>query len=117
MKDEGGRMKKARRRPSVGRWTAALLLLLPVWAGAQTPAPLLRQTFEDDAGGGQAMGPTAKVAVTHEAANVKEGKGALQFDYAVEKGGMNVLLLPTPNGALAKMKSLRFWIKSGQATS
>jgi hypothetical protein len=105
-------------RRSYCLWAAVPALLIPVWAGAQTPAPLLHQTFEEDAGGWQPIpGTTAKVAVTHEAANVKEGKGALQFDYTVEKGGITAMLLPTPNALLAKMKSLRFWVKSGQATS
>ncbi|HLK61347.1 MAG TPA: hypothetical protein VKU00_32655 [Chthonomonadaceae bacterium] len=88
-----------------------------------TAKPLLQHTFEENAGDWQvidilnSMSGSGKLSVTHEAANVKSGKGALQWDYAVEKGQMWGLMLPTPDGALTKMKSLKFWVKSDHAAS
>lgn len=85
---------------------------------AQTPAPpspILHNTFEDDTNGWQAMGASAKLTRTQDTANVKEGKSALQFDYTIAKDEINLLFLPTPNGALAKMKSLKFWVKTSHA--
>ncbi len=48
---------------------------------APAPAPLMRHAFEDSDGGWTGMGTNAKVFITHDAAKVKEGSGALQFDY------------------------------------
>ena len=98
-----------------------LLLALAVgMAQAQqtppAPAPLIHHTFETDPAEWTAFGATAKVSLTHDTAHVKEGKGALQFDYAANKGELNVLLLPTPNGALTKMKSLHFWLRADYPT-
>lgn len=100
------------------RWClAAVLGMTAAAAGAWADtAPLLRHTFEDDTAGWMVFGQGGKVSVTREAARVKEGKGALQFDYAIGKGQIAALLLPTPDGALAKAKSFRFWIKADQTT-
>ena len=98
----------------------ALLALAAGMALAQqappAAAPLLHHTFETDPGEWTGFGATAKVSLTHDAAHVKEGKGALQFDYAANKGEINVLLLPTPNGVLTKMKSLHFWLRADYST-
>ena len=103
--------------------TVGLVLLLALTAGmtlAQPPppalTPLIHHTFETDPAEWVGLGATAKVSLTHDAAHVKEGKGALQFDYAANKGEINVLILPTPNGVLTKMKSLHFWIRPDYAT-
>lgn len=98
------------------RWIGgALALILSTAAYAQTaapPTPLIRHTFEEGMGGWAAMGGKAKVSLTHEAAHVKEGQSALQFDYSLGKGEFDLLVLPTPNGILAKAKSLRFWVRT-----
>jgi hypothetical protein len=104
------------------RWFlgGALALTLSA-AAAQTPAPLLKHTFEDGEGGWTGItfpsGMNAKVSITNEAANVKSGKAALKFDYGVNKGEMNALLLATPNGEIAKAKALRLWIKADYTTT
>lgn len=86
---------------------------------AQAPAqPFIHQTFEENDAGWQAMsviGGSGKPSITHDAADVKEGKGALAFDYKVEKGSLAALILPTPNGLLTKARAIRFWIKTDYA--
>src|SRR5258708_16886912 len=79
-------------------------------------AALPKTLFEENEGGWIVFGKDAKVSVTHDAANVKEGKGALQYNYNIAKGIMGALALPTPDGALTKMKSLKFWIKTDHTT-
>lgn len=95
-------------------------------AGAQTPdkagAGLFTDTFEADTAGWVAYGPHAKVSVTTDSAHVKTGKGALAFNFTVSDkldkdaapAGMpfDVLLRPTPDGLLTKMKALTFWARS-----
>lgn len=92
---------------------AAAALAFPTVALAQnTTAPIVRHTFEESDGGWTLMGTGGKIAVTHDAASVKSGKAALQFDYNVNKGDMAALMLLTPDGMLAKAKSFRFAVKS-----
>lgn len=106
------------------QWTLAGALLGMTVAGAaqaQAPAtppaaPLMQSTFEEDAGGWMAMGATAKVGVTHDAASVHGGKGALKFDYPVEKGQINALMLPIPGGKLAGAKAFSFWVKADHSS-
>src|SRR5205807_6899271 len=88
------------------------LLCLPIVAHGQT----IKHTFDSDVEGWMGFGQTAKVEITKEAANVKEGAGALQFSYSIEKGQVNALVHPVPEGALAKIKSVKFWIKTDHAT-
>lgn len=95
---------------------AGAMLGTTVTAHGQAPAPpLIQATFEDGVGGWAGLGTTAKVAPTNEAASVHGGKGALRFDYAVAKGQLNALLLPTPGGKLAGAKSFDFWVKADHA--
>lgn len=79
-------------------------------------APLLSHTFEENDGGWQGFGGSGVVSVTHDAASVKSGKGALQYSYALKKGEVALMLLQTPDMMLAKAKSLRFWIKADHMT-
>ncbi|HZP81560.1 MAG TPA: hypothetical protein VFB21_07985 [Chthonomonadaceae bacterium] len=100
-------------------------------AGAQATekaadsAVLWTDTFDTNAGGWITLGPSGKASVTTEAAQARMGKGALAFAYHVgEKAGaepkgdnpgnlpIDILLRPTPNGELAKMRSLRFWVRA-----
>lgn len=89
-------------------------------AYADTP-PLLESTFEKDAGDWEVIHPTGadtgKISITHEAAHVKEGKGSLQFDYAIKKGGLSALAVRVPFQTIAKMKSLHFWVQADHSTS
>src|SRR5258708_31614333 len=91
-------------------------LSLAAASGQGQGASLPKTTFEENEGGWIVFGQDAKVSVTHDAANVKEGKGALQYNYNIAKGIMGALALPTPSGALTKMKSMKFWIKTDHTT-
>src|SRR5436190_4787621 len=91
------------------------LLLLPTIALAQ--APVMRHDFEENVAGWTTFGGGGKVTVTHEAANIKEGKGALQLDYEINKDQMTALVLPAGDGTLSKMKSLKFWVKADYPTT
>jgi hypothetical protein len=97
-----------------GIWTiGAAAFGLGMAAVAQEPAvPFIKHTFEESESGWAAFGGTAKVTTTREAANVKQGSAALQLDYSITKGDFGLLVLPLPEGALSKMKSMRFSVKS-----
>lgn len=58
----------------------------------------------------------SKLTLAREPAQVKAGKGALAFTYAVSPGVVQILALQRELG-LAGMKSVRFWIRSGAATA
>ena len=58
----------------------------------------------------------AKVAITHEAAEVKAGKGSLSYSYEVTPETIRMLGLPRPLD-LTGMKSLHLWVKCSHATA
>jgi len=93
-----------------------MIVALPAAANGGSE-PLVHHTFEEGVSGWTALGTNCKVALTREAAHIKEGKAALQFDYSVGKGQTSVLLLPTTDGALAKAKSFRFWVRADSTTT
>jgi hypothetical protein len=95
-------------------WCLAIAALPAAAYGAS--APLIHHTFEDGVSGWTGIGVNSKAALTRDAAHVKEGKAALQFDYTVEKGEMGALRL-TPDPAFAKAKSLRFWVHADAPTT
>ncbi len=103
----------------LGLAALGVALNLPA-AHADTP-PLLESTFEKDAGDWEVYSPTGtvtgKMSITHEAAHIKEGKGALQFDYSIKKGDLGALALRVPLATIAKMQSLHFWVQADHATS
>ena len=78
---------------------------------------LLQETFEDGTVLWRPVGDDAKVSLTHEAANVKNGGAALRFDYTVATGKLHALSLPTPTGIPLAAQALHFWIKADYATS
>ena len=57
-----------------------------------------------------------KVSVTGVAANVKDGKAALRYDYPIAKGKLSFLAHSVPDGGLVGAKSIRFWVKSDYTT-
>jgi len=108
-------------------WIAGAMALSLNMAVAAMPCraqdkPLIQHTFETSTDDWKSLSEltgtgNGKIRLTHEAANVKMGMGALQFDYTLKQGEFAALLLPTPDGALTKMKSLHFWIKADHTTS
>ncbi|HEV3027515.1 MAG TPA: hypothetical protein VG457_08070, partial [Planctomycetota bacterium] len=58
----------------------------------------------------------SKVAITHEAAEVKAGKGSLSYSYEVTPDTIRMLGLPRPLD-LTGMKSLHLWVKCSHATA
>jgi len=58
----------------------------------------------------------SKVAITHEAAEVKAGKGSLSYSYEVTPETIRMLGLPRPLD-LTGMKSLHLWVKCSHATA
>ncbi|HSI72153.1 MAG TPA: hypothetical protein VK934_03170 [Fimbriimonas sp.] len=93
----------------------ALLVLCPQSA----QAPLLHHTFAAGVEGWsilQLTGSGAKVSTTSEAANVRPGSAALKVEYDVAQGQTSFAVLPAPP-QMAKMQSLKFWIKADQATT
>src|SRR5262252_5453202 len=66
--------------------------------------------------GGAGPDSDSKLAITHEAAFVKSGKGALSYTYDITPKTVRVLALEKPLD-LTGMKSLRLWVKCSQATA
>jgi hypothetical protein len=58
----------------------------------------------------------SKVAITHEASEVKAGKGSLSYSYEVTPEIIRMLGLPRPLD-LTGMKSLHLWVKCSHATA
>ena len=67
---------------SITPWFIGGLMVMAFgFAAAQTPvasAPLIRHTFDSSEQGWAAMGNTAKVSITQDAANVRIGTGSLR---------------------------------------
>lgn len=94
----------------------AVVAALPVLAGAQSgPRVLATAGFNAETEGWSAMGPSAKVSIATDAANVKAGSGSLKFDYSVTKGEMNLLMMTTQGMPTASVTGIRFWVKSDYA--
>ncbi len=98
--------------------TGSLLLLGALLSGAQDDSTaLVSQDFEQNDGGWTSIGASGTVSVTHEAGDVKSGKAALQYKYALKKGEFCLALLPMPDMTLAKAKSIQFWVKTDHDTT
>lgn len=82
---------------------------------ADTP-PILSMNFEKGLDGWTSIGQSSSVTRTTDVAYVKEGKHALEFDYEVKKGDVNLLVCPTIGTSLAGAKSILFWIYSDYTT-
>jgi hypothetical protein len=96
----------------------ASLIVLVLYGLRQKPAAAsFPHTFEKSEEGWIPFGQHAKVRITHEAAHVKEGKGALALDYEVIPGQFGSAVLPIGDGLPRAMKRLSFWLKSDVATT
>jgi len=93
--------------------TAAALIALPLGAlGQATGRVIAADGFEDQVGAWAATDGTGRVSITHETADVKSGKGALKFEYAVGKGEVTALMRQVDQAPPPDLKSIRFWVKS-----
>jgi hypothetical protein len=97
------------------RFLPALSILLALGAPAFGQS-VQKYTFDENEGGWTVFGQGGSVAVTTAAADVKAGKGALKYAYNVQKGDISFALVPTPGGALAKAKSVKFWVRTSETT-
>jgi hypothetical protein len=98
------------------------LVALSTTAFAAPPAA--STSFESDSGGWVVLNPATgqpdgadKIAVVHDAAQIKEGKGSLKYSYAIRKGSANILILPLASTASGPISSFHFWLKPDHSTS
>ena len=63
------------------------------------------------------MGESGIVRVTREAADLRDGKPSLAFDYEIGPKKFGAAILPVEPGALAAMDQLHFWVKTDYPTS
>ncbi|MDQ6665669.1 MAG: hypothetical protein M3Z23_14910 [Acidobacteriota bacterium] len=84
---------------------------------ARAVSPIIHQDFETGESGWVTMGGAATLRVTHDLANVKTGKSALEFEYTAEPKKFSVALLPLTDVSLANMKTIRFWLKTDSPTA
>ena len=111
-------MKRSLLLPTLG--VVGGLLALSPCAGAQPvqlPEPLSIQDFNQDTGGWISIGDGTKVLAEHATENVKEGGGALRFDYNVAPGNLGALICPVTTHSLTTLQSISFWVKSNRDTS
>jgi len=103
----------------------ACLLLCPAYGRQDAEKKVSISDFEGDTvewsgmtlgEGGVNPDNDSKFAITHEAASVKSGKGALSYSYEVTPKLVRVLALQRPID-LTGMKSLHLWVKCSHATS
>jgi hypothetical protein len=80
-------------------------------AGAQQNSEiLLHQDFEGQLSGWSTIGPEGVVRIVKDPGAAHGGTGTLAFTYEIKPGQIAAAVLPaTP--ALARMESLRFWLK------
>jgi hypothetical protein len=94
---------------------SAALILCATAAFAATP--LLRSTFDQGPDPWTAMGESATLRVSREAADMREGKPSLAIDYEIGPRKFGVAVLPVEPGALAAMDQVHFWVKTDYPTS
>lgn len=82
----------------------------------QPPEPLLVENF-DNGTPWIALGEGAKVSAATNKENIREGQGALRFDYEVQPKQLAALIGPLTPGTLSTLQSLHFWIKADSNSS
>jgi hypothetical protein len=102
----------------------AALFLTASTTGAMAAPPSASTPFESDLGGWVVINPAAggapsteKLALVHDAAQLKEGKGSLKYSYSIRKGEAGLLVLPLANAATGPISSFHFWIKPDHSAS
>jgi hypothetical protein len=81
--------------------------------------PIIHDDFEQNEAGWIGFGSdSARVRITHDAAQVKNGKGALEFDYESSSTKPAVAILPvTESMGMQKMQSIGLWMMAESATA
>lgn len=92
------------------------VFIVAAWQKQPVSVPL-RQTFDQSEEGWIPYGPGAMVRVTNRRENVKEGAGALELEYKTNPKQPGSAVLLVNDGALAKMRRLRFWLKTDDDTA
>lgn len=99
-------------------WFGSLLCALTAGPTlAKDSNSLLKETFADDLGGWQVLGPSAKVAVYVDAELKAPSPGTLRMKYGIEKGQFNLLLHSVSGDLMKQAQSIRFWARSDQSTT
>jgi hypothetical protein len=88
-------------------------------ASAWAAQPIIHDDFEQNESGWIAYGSdSARVHITHDPAQVKNGKGALEFDYESSSTKPAVAILPiTESTQMQKMHSVGLWMMAESATA
>jgi hypothetical protein len=102
--------------------SGAILFSSCLWASAALAQPAVNdgkvvQNFEGGQTSWLPFGEGVGIGVTRDAEHVKSGNAALQFNYQIQKGQLQAMLMPVNQGRLARLQSIQFWVKAGQATS
>ncbi len=104
--------------------TLALLGLAALCSTAHAAPPAVSTTFELDPGGWQIVNPLTGIVpaanalmVVHEPALIKEGKGSLKYNYTVNKGTADLLILPITSSNTTPISNFHFWIHPDHSAS
>jgi hypothetical protein len=76
--------------------------------------PLLLHNFEEGTNGWIVVGKTASIRIIHDGTH--NGTGALAFDYSGGEG-TNLAALPLGSTSIARMDTIRFWLKTDIPTA
>jgi len=95
------------------RW---IFLNLAVTA-AIAATPILHSNFESGPDGWMRMGESGSVRVTRDAADMREGKPSLAFDYEIGQRKFAAAVLSVERAAMSPMDQIHFWVKTDFPTS
>ena len=84
---------------------------------ALAATPVLHSNFDSGLDGWVAMNGSGSVRVTRDAADIREGKPSLAFDYEIGQHKFAVAVLPVQPAALTAMDQVHFWVKTDFPTS
>jgi hypothetical protein len=77
----------------------------------ELPEPLYAETFDKGGSSWIGVGSSARVAMETGTDNIKQGTGALRFNYNVLPGQINALICPIAPPSLGTLQSISFWVK------
>lgn len=95
------------------RWIFLSLAVVSVYAAT----PILRSTFDDSTGAWAVMGGTGTLRLTRDAAEERESRPSLAFDYEIAAKKFGAAILRVEPASLATMDQIHFWVKSDHATT